>query len=365
MLAALAAAEAVAPTPELTVSSSSLASSSNCTASLAVARRSDCPADNWLDAIHGLLTNSSQMVYVNVGVNKGYNVADFLQRWPLEGAPTPPSSQAWYKKMLSLELDVQNPCGMCNDCKRQTPAHPRPVASLRILALDLLQANVDMVRRLFDAFGVPGKVVHAAASNELGTVYAPSVPTSSTRNDFYSPGKPGEERVQALPNAGLHRFTRFTRYNYTQRVPQLTVDALLRQEAVHDVDLLTIDTEGHDALVLEGAAETLAARRVKVLEFEYSGAGMWKNGGPKHRTLKATLERLHRLRYECFWAGKDGHVAPASGPFWCDAFEFHEWSNLLCAHAPRVLHVLYELARRAGNVVGDAPLDGDRRRAHW
>ena len=136
-------------------------------------------------------------------------------------------------------------------------------------------------------------------------------------------------------------------------------------EAVHDVDLLTIDTEGHDALVLEGAAETLAARRVKVLEFEYSGAGMWKNGGPKHRTLKATLERLHRLRYECFWAGKDGHVAPASGPFWCDAFEFHEWSNLLCAHAPRVLHVLYELARRAGNVVGDAPLDGDRRRAHW
>jgi FkbM family methyltransferase len=139
--------------------------------------------------------------------------------------------------------------------------------------VDLLQANVEMVRRLFTAFGVPGKVVHAAASNELGTVYAPSVPTSSNRNDFYSPGKPGEERVQALPNAGPQRFTRFTRYNYTQRVPQLTVDALLREEAVHDVDLLTIDTEGHDALVLEGATETLAAQRVQVIEFEYSSGG--------------------------------------------------------------------------------------------
>jgi FkbM family methyltransferase len=208
-----------------------------------------------------------------------------------------------------------------------------------------------MVRRLFTAFGVPGKVVHAAASNELGTVYAPSVPTSSNRNDFYSPGKPGEERVQALPNAGPQRFTRFTRYNYTQRVPQLTVDALLREEAVHDVDLLTIDTEGHDALVLEGATETLAAQRVQVIEFEYSSGGLWKKGEPNHRTLKATLARLHRARYECFWAGTNGHVAPASGRFWCDAFEFHEWSNLVCMHAPRLLRVMYELAHRAGTVV--------------
>ena len=333
-------------------STASSSFASDCKASLAVARRSNCPADDWLDAIHSPLTNSSSMVYVNVGVNKGYNVADFLQRWPLEGAPKPPGSQAWYKKMLSLELDVQNPCGMCNDCKKkQTPANSRPVASLRILAVDLLQANVEMVRRLFTAFGVPGKVVHAAASNELGTVYAPSVPTSSNRNDFYSPGKPGEERVQALPNAGPQRFTRFTRYNYTQRVPQLTVDALLREEAMHDVDLLTIDTEGHDALVLEGATETLAAQRVQVIEFEYSSSGLWNKGEPNHRTLKATLARLHRARYECFWAGTNGHVAPASGRFWCDAFEFHEWSNLVCMHAPRLLRVMYELAHRAGTVV--------------
>ena len=55
----------------------------DCNASLAVAKHSGCPSGRWQDAIAPLLVASrtaANLTLVNVGANKGYNVAEFLQR---------------------------------------------------------------------------------------------------------------------------------------------------------------------------------------------------------------------------------------------------------------------------------------------
>ena len=55
-----------------------------------------------------------------------------------------------------------------------------------------------------------------------------------------------------------------------QVVPRRSGDALLAEEGIAHVDLLKIDTEGHEMEVLAGFGEALASRRIEVVQFEYT-----------------------------------------------------------------------------------------------
>ena len=63
----------------------------------------------------------------------------------------------------------------------------------------------------------------------------------------------------------------------TEVVRLTTLDAFLSATFGETAEIyhVSIDTEGHDALVLEGARRALRAKRVTLLEFEYSGRGYW------------------------------------------------------------------------------------------
>jgi hypothetical protein len=112
--------------------------------------------------------------------------------------------------------------------------------------------------------------------------------------------------------------------------------------------LLSVDTEGQDALVLEGARTLLASRRVTVLEFEFIGRGFWRLDHPEQRRRKHVLEALEGFGYRCFWQGEQhaagGRLAHANGRYWCDAFQFRARSNLVCSHMAQVLAVFEGLA---------------------
>lgn len=105
------------------------------------------------------------------------------------------------------------------------------------------------------------------------------------------------------------------------------------------VDLLQIDTEGHDAAVLRGARETLANRRVRVLEFE------WSEAWPANESVTRTVRDLARDGYTCFWQGGSNQLAPLLRN--CDykgTWKKH-WSNLVCAHEPAVVQAMSTLVR--------------------
>lgn len=54
------------------------------------------------------------------------------------------------------------------------------------------------------------------------------------------------------------------------RVPVVCIDDYVRQHAVDAIDLLKIDTEGHEFAVLQGAAETLRAGIVRCVHIEFN-----------------------------------------------------------------------------------------------
>src|SRR5580704_8550002 len=47
----------------------------------------------------------------------------------------------------------------------------------------------------------------------------------------------------------------------------ITIDAFMAESGIDRVDLLKIDTEGHDLAVLKGARNALRDRRIKMIQF--------------------------------------------------------------------------------------------------
>ena len=75
----------------------------------------------------------------------------------------------------------------------------------------------------------------------------------------------------------------------------MALDDFFRHEGLEHVYHVAIDTEGWDALVVEGMRDSLRQRRVSLVEFEVNNRGMWNRlfSGREARTVNGTLNMLH------------------------------------------------------------------------
>ena len=131
------------------------------------------------------------------------------------------------------------------------------------------------------------------------------------------------------------------------RYVEATTDAWAAKHGITHISVLSVDTEGWDALVLEGADGMLSRRQIDALEFEYHSVGLWSPSAPEtdRRTLKAAVTRLWQHGYTCFFVGKASPaVIAVNGPHWCDHYEIHQASNIVCAHAPETVARMFNLA---------------------
>ena len=275
----------------------------------------------WSSACRGSLGSTAAPPYPL----QGYNVADFLQRYHAH-SPHTPTNRAWHKVLLSgpkRSGRVRYGCGLCNSCKGPAP-RSRQHVPVSVHAVEMVSLNVNALRRLFAAFHVPGTVHHLAISNRSG--FERYSTATAVGLEHLELGK------GPVSGAG------------SQRVRVDTLDSFTRAQGIERVGLLSVDAEGQDALVLEGAEQLLASRRVDVLEFEFIGRGYWRRDHPEQRQLSSVLAALDRQGYACFWQADNGRLARAGGRFWCDNFRFRFRSNLVCSHVPRIVEVFGAMA---------------------
>ena len=91
---------------------------------------------------------------------------------------------------------------------------------------------------------------------------------------------------------------------------------------------------------LASCLESLKARKVDALEFEYTRA--WKPHWGE-AALRQHLEWMDGLGYTCFWQGNRGALAQANGGCWRDEWQqriSHRWSNLVCAQRPDLVSAM-------------------------
>ena len=295
----------------------------NASGALYIARHSHCPGEQWHDLVARLPQppTHGELHFVNIGANKGYNLVAFNQRY---STAQPVSFRRWHQ--LLMRNDSYTPmcqaqcCGVCNTCSARDrgPSSPRDHApTVRMHALEAAPVNAAILRRAVRVSGLPATVHAIGVSDSAAPLFASAdtVPGYETSSVSLTRGTP---------------------------IRTTTGDNFFRTAGIAHAYMVTIDTEGWDGRVLAGMRRVLEAKRVDLLEFEYSVH--WRKHGQAF-SLKATLDWLLQAGYRCFWQGWafNGLLAPASGPCWQDEFAaLHpmSWGNLICSHRPDVLDVL-------------------------
>ncbi len=160
-----------------------------------------------------------------------------LQRWVLETARLDAPITV---------LDVGANVGAWSHSLLWQAARARRLERLRLHAFE----PADHTHRLLTArIGAHARVNRLAVSGRSGSatlqVVAPGAGTNSLHGD---------------PDASLP----------TEEVQTITVDTYLERRGIQHVDLLKVDTEGHDFDVLSGCRRALRNRALSLVQFEYN-----------------------------------------------------------------------------------------------
>eukprot|EP00242_Pyramimonas_sp_CCMP2087_P007296 CAMPEP_0198207248 /NCGR_PEP_ID=MMETSP1445-20131203/10725_1 /TAXON_ID=36898 /ORGANISM="Pyramimonas sp., Strain CCMP2087" /LENGTH=302 /DNA_ID=CAMNT_0043880219 /DNA_START=510 /DNA_END=1415 /DNA_ORIENTATION=- len=158
------------------------------------------------------------------------------------------------------------PCGkLCNQCGHEAPIFPTETVSkmsrVTTHCFEALPINFRTLKKgavHFSYENMDFHVVGAAVTDHNGPSKVP----------FPRDGKVGKESI-GIGNkvTGVAKVMTL--------VPTQTVDKYVQLKELKKVDILLIDTEGHDAKVLKGAISTLESGSVRYVEFEYHGIGLW------------------------------------------------------------------------------------------
>lgn len=262
-------------------------------------------------------------VFVIVGANKGYAIAEFLGIWRPDLGTNPVSlGEALLKKFP----DIMNHCGHCNDCL-DTPLpsllpqelRNRCASHARIFAFEPLPVNIelldDVLRPLiFKKYSESGSahLTHAHADVSFQVLNMAVTGQRGAGSIGFKVDCDRGSELCRVSNSSQHQ------------VPATTMDEWFEKQSFRHVDIMMIDVEGHDPDILDGARDMLKSHAVKVLVFEYNDLGSWKT-----RDLEPIVSRLDTFGYDCFLPQQESTVLRLT-KCWNKAYDVKGWMNVMC-----------------------------------
>ena len=242
-------------------------------------------------------------VFMNVGFNKGYNFANWMNIFTPYNNVTAVSwfAAAFKNKLLTASEDD---CGWCEDCK---VAYSLPSNVTYSKQKDFIFFGVDINSRNHEMVNKTISLLEGGqGTGTLSCSFYLSLSGVSSEPGFVDVPicKFGDELCRLPENKNTS-----SNANYeTVRLPMVTVEgalhtlilehkdkhAHLREAAAHFfhnsssssstdseevtlIDMLLIDVEGFDALVVQGAKHLLKRRAIRVIRFEYNMITPWRD----------------------------------------------------------------------------------------
>lgn len=311
---------------------------------------SGCPQTKWKDHLYSI-DGPQNRVYINVGINKGYNFGDFLHSFaPWTGV----HSGIWGAALAHIgKRRIRRRTGACNEgffkphivYNKSTPIIPIPY--IHLIGMDLNMLNLHVVREVMQwlrnkdsktlhnihdrTLHVKGIYIniHFKYSNIVSYNSSCFIVSSIDSVSEMIPSCEAGDELCGATDAALSEHIRRPNISVQSSSIDTIVTKLRMSKEVHlstgKIDLLQIDTEGNDMHVIRGASQLLQRKEVRVLIFEYHSVGDWRN-----TLLKDIIADLWRLQYFCYFEGQEGRLWAISDRCWTDLYEFHRWSNVAC-----------------------------------
>lgn len=328
---------------------------------------SACPNENWLVAMANA-DPLSDKIMINIGVNKGYNLAVWMDAFLPFLNITP---KVWHNALLVDRPNLWVGCGVCGDCN-QTAYHPIEEYSnlhekskksrLDVIIADLNCDNLNTIKDALKAIDTQfnSKMKDylsvystcAALSDKLGTLTKPKCLGFDERCSLTF-SNPKSTEVTTVPILTLDKLienffsktflpvnnnnNNNNKSNHHEDVKNHceTTSSKSYLDYYHTIsstksyhpiiDMMIIDTEGNDKLVLDGAQQLLRSRSVRSFVFEYHLMSPW----PSFK-LQDVKNVLNNYGYDCFFAGQQRLWKITGENCWNENYEFYDWSNVFC-----------------------------------
>jgi hypothetical protein len=318
-----------------------------------------CPKEDWLTAMATADPDSNKLM-VNIGMNKGYNLAVWANVFQPHLQITP---RVWYEHLLTVKPIPEQTCGICDDCNQTFASSSSSLllksnAKLTLLGADLNCANVEGVEKVFldisskrNTSGLSLFTACAGLSNATSSVIITQCPFGYEQcgiNVTYEGETLSTKQVEVpittvdeLMKSFLTKILRESQQRKTTSSRYSRENNLFRTRAIKRyfqsslttkpspyhplIDILLIDTEGNDYLVLQGTQKLIQTRSIRVIVFEYHWKLPW--GEIK---LENAVKEMDEFGYECYFQGF-GRLWKLTGrDCWHQTYEFYKWSNVMC-----------------------------------
>eukprot|EP00511_Aplanochytrium_stocchinoi_P000793 CAMPEP_0204833424 /NCGR_PEP_ID=MMETSP1346-20131115/16786_1 /ASSEMBLY_ACC=CAM_ASM_000771 /TAXON_ID=215587 /ORGANISM="Aplanochytrium stocchinoi, Strain GSBS06" /LENGTH=295 /DNA_ID=CAMNT_0051965953 /DNA_START=645 /DNA_END=1532 /DNA_ORIENTATION=- len=255
--------------------------------------------------------NQRKFLAINVGCNKGYDAVEIMR---MGSANTEFDVKNWTKTIKKIKGQLpQGVCGQHNLSPLQIPKGVPVVENAMVYCVEPMSSNIKMVRKVASSIGLDAK----------GLVMTQAAVSSSTGKVSFPKARPGAEAF-GIKNC----MNRPKDYPGCQEVEMVTLDDFYRANipkqvngADQYIDVLLIDTEGHDYEVLKAARSALS--RTRYLEFEFHSFKPWID-----TPLLKAIDYLSRLDFTCYWALKQRLLRITN--CYMNQYSKHHWSNIAC-----------------------------------
>lgn len=278
-----------------------------------------CPPndDRYMRLIHTHIPDAS--TFIDIGSNKGYTSVRFFHLWK----PTLNLTPASWKKKSGVE------CGACNDCLEDTTAivtNPCDNPDLNFKT-----SNPNLQHGLLSN----GINLCAAIQNEMQVMAFDGNEDLVVKMDYniknWNIGK-NKWTVDHAAFTGMCTPGETLRFNPageqgsisssgSMTAPCKTVTDVFNERKLNHVDILKIDTEGHDGNVILGARSPLYTGKITVVMFEYHVH--WPEG-----KLDEVMSLFDQSGYVCYREGKN-FLLRWTGCM-SDTVSEPSWSNVYC-----------------------------------
>ena len=295
--------------------------------------QSSCPSDIW-GALHAPLACADALTLVDVGANKGLVLASWISLFAPGASVDAAAASASFVAAFPAMEGGDVACGACGDCRKPPPQ--RRVGSgactggsgggsgprLSLHALEPAPANAALIEAGVGALAAAAGLHFTR--HRVAAVGDPAV--AAVRFGDCPPGR--EVCGVVTPESGAGGPGVYD--PPVLDVPAVTLDAWAVRERLDALDVLAIDTEGLDALVLQGAAGLLngtvlpRGARVKILQFEYHSFRAWQT-----HNLEDVVSQLDAWEYDCYLLLQKKVLRLTR--CWRPELEFRYWSNVACA----------------------------------
>lgn len=263
-----------------------------------------CTQPIWLELLHEF-SPSTDKVMLDVGMNKGYSAAGWYALWNPSLGLNPKTLK---KSISSIPPNSDQDCGACADCTevlkpRTTPDESEGV--IKVIGYDGSKIAVEkhqaILRQDFPNLLEDWVSINNAVSETVGTA---NFPDETDTSELASLGSVSDKYYTVKTTNGPDIFA---------------------EHGLDEVFMFKIDTEGYDGPIVRSLYPLLEQHRITVLMFEYHKLGKWGEG----ETLFDIQATLDALDYECYLTAHEC-VVSLSNTCWNDAYEFNNWSNIMC-----------------------------------